>query len=66
LGPFIASECANSPTYTLLKLDNSDGDAAVDRVRRDVVASGAAVDHLAFGEFAGKSLQMFNIVKKQH
>lgn len=62
LGPFIAGECANSAIYTLLKLDNADGD----RVRRDVAASGAAVDHVVFGEFAGKSLHTVNIIKKQN
>lgn len=71
LGPFIARECRNSPTYMLKSRavdtdDSSSSSAAVpsasdslDRVRRDAAAS---ADHVSFGEFAGNSLHRVHIV----
>ncbi|OWA51901.1 hypothetical protein BV898_16362 [Hypsibius exemplaris] len=61
LGPFISRECRRSPTYMLVSRE-TDGDQAVERVRRDAGGSTVASERVTFGEFAGSSLHRVNIV----
>jgi len=64
LGPFIESECGSSPTYMLVSRE-TDGDAAVARVRRDVASAGGRANRIKFGEFAGSALHTVSIIHKK-